>query len=113
MRLGELDLELETLGVPDTIPDKDWVVVSAPGLDTDGREPEASKYISHLGGEATAHLDTLILLKKAGLKEEFNPATLREAEVLRPGAAGRGQGRAHGPEDIDPLHHRRGRRQGL
>jgi ribonuclease R len=84
VRLGELDLELETLGVPDSIPEKDWVVVSAPGLDTDGREPEASKYISHLGGEATAHLDTLILLKKAGLKEEFNPATLREAESFAP-----------------------------
>jgi len=84
VRLGELDLELEAVGVPAAVPDGDWVVVSAPGLDEGGREPEASKYLSRIGDDGTAHLDTLILIKKAGLKEDFDPETLREADALAP-----------------------------
>ena len=82
VRLGELDLELEAEGVPATVKDGDWVVVSAPGLDEGGREPAPSRYLSRVGDEGTAHLDTLILLKKAGLKEDFDPETLREAGAL-------------------------------
>jgi ribonuclease R len=96
VRLGELDLELAIEAVPAGIPEEDWIVVTAPGLDTDGREPSASQFISHLGGTATAHLDTLILIKKAGLKEDFEPATEREAEALDPepsDADKRGEGR--------------------
>jgi ribonuclease R len=84
VRLGELDLELEVTGVPAQVKDDDWVVVSAPGLDLDGREPTASKYLSRVGDDGTAHLDTLILIKKAGLKEDFDPSTLAEAAALAP-----------------------------
>jgi ribonuclease R len=102
VRLGELELELEAKGVPDGLPLDDWIVVSAPGLDADGKEPSASEFISHLGGTDTAHLDTLILIKKAGLKEDFDPATEREAAALdaEPGEADK---RAEGREDLRGL----------
>lgn len=88
LRQGELELDLDIVGVPDTVPKGDWVIVGAPGLDLEGREPEPAKFLSHLGGADTAHLDTLILIKKAGLKEMFDPATLAEAARLpeKPGA---------------------------
>lgn len=82
VRLGELELELEVLNVPKGLADKDWIVVSPPGLDEGGQEPKASQFLSHLGGSQTAHLDTLILIKKAGLKEDFDAATEREAAAL-------------------------------
>jgi ribonuclease R len=84
VRLGELELELETAGVPRELPEGDWIVVGAPGLARDGREATPSVFISHLGGADTPHLDTLILLKKAGFKENFDPAALEEAAALRP-----------------------------
>jgi ribonuclease R len=82
LRQGELELDLDVTGVPPEIPKGDWIVASAPGLDVDGKEPEPAKFLSHLGGAGTAHLDTLILIKKAGLKEDFSPDTLAEARRL-------------------------------
>lgn len=82
LRQGELELDLDLAEVPDAVPDGDWVVATAPGLDSGGHSPNPSRFLSHLGGKDTAHLDTLILLKKAGLKEEFSPETLREADLL-------------------------------
>jgi ribonuclease R len=102
VRLGELELELEAKGVPAGLPLDDWIVVSAPGLDTDGREPSASEFVSHLGGTDTPHLDTLILIKKAGLKEDFDPATEREAAALDPEPA-EADKRAEGREDLRGL----------
>jgi ribonuclease R len=82
LQQGETELDVEVSGVPGQVPEGDWIVAAAPGLDVDGREPEPAKFLSHLGGEDTAHLDTLILIKKAGLKEEFSPDTLLEARKL-------------------------------
>jgi ribonuclease R len=82
LRQGELELDLDVEGVPEGVPQNDWIVASAPGLDDEGREPAPARFLSHLGGPDTAHLDTLILIKKAGLKEEFSPATLQEAASL-------------------------------
>ncbi len=53
-------------------------------MDLDGRTPEPASFISHLGGEGTAHLDTLILIKKHALKEDFDAATEAEARHLAP-----------------------------
>ena len=86
VRLGELDLELELapLGVDKLVKDKDWIVAGPPGLDEGGREPAPARFLSRLGGDDTPHLDTLIMIKKAALKEEFDADTLREAEALAP-----------------------------
>jgi ribonuclease R len=79
---GDLELDIALLGVPQGIPDEDWIVATSPGLDEDGKEPVPARFLSHLGGEDTAHLDTLILIKKAGLKEEYSPAAAAEAAKL-------------------------------
>ncbi len=79
---GETEVDVQMEGAPSGIPEGDWIVASAPGLDALGKEPAAARFLSHLGGEGTAHLDTLILIKKAGLKEEFSPAALAEAKRL-------------------------------
>ena len=80
VRLGELELEMDLTGVPPTVPDGNWIVVSPPGLDLDGRDPEPAKFLSHLGGMDTPHLDTLILIKKHALKEDFDASTEAEAK---------------------------------
>jgi ribonuclease R len=84
VRLGDLDLELELEpgSVASAAQPEDWVVVGAPGLDLDGREPSPSRFLSRLGGDDTPHLDTLIMVKKAALKEDFDDATLAEAEAF-------------------------------
>jgi len=81
VRLGELELGMELLpdGVDAAAKPGDWIVVGAPGLDLGGKEPTASRFLSRLGGDDTPHLDTLIMIKKAALKEDFDEATLREA----------------------------------
>ncbi len=84
VRLGDLELELEL--DPDAAPpagtaDGEWIVSSAPGLDGSGREPAPSRFLSRLGGDSTPHLDTLILVNKAGLREAFPEAALREASA--------------------------------
>ncbi|MGH7442604.1 MAG: RNB domain-containing ribonuclease, partial [bacterium] len=87
VRLGELELELELAAAagPDaSVKDGDWIVSSAPGLDEGARAPSSSRFLSRLGGDDTPHLDTLILIKKAGLKEDFDPGTLAEAGALPP-----------------------------
>ncbi|HTA16441.1 MAG TPA: ribonuclease R, partial [bacterium] len=96
VRLGELELEMELLpdGVDPAAKPGDWIVAGAPGLDQAGKEPTASRFLSRLGGDDTPHLDTLIMIKKAALKEDFDEATLREAsgfapEIPRDALAGR------------------------
>jgi ribonuclease R len=84
VRLGELELEMDCLGVPAEVPDGHWVVMSPPGLDVDGKDPAPGRFISHLGGEGTPHLDTLILIKKHALKEDFDEATVAESEAFPP-----------------------------
>jgi ribonuclease R len=90
VRLGELDLELELApeGIDPAAQPGDWVVAGAPGLDVDGREPAPSRFISRLGGDDTPHLDTLIIIKKAALKEDFDAATLKEAAGFATGIPG-------------------------
>ena len=86
VRLGELELELELASGPalTQAAEGDWIVASAPGLDEGGHEPSAARYLSRLGGDSTPHLDTLIMIKKAALKEDFDAATEREAAALSP-----------------------------
>ena len=84
VRVGELELEMDVVGVPASVLEGHWVAVSPPGLDTDGRTPDPAKFLSDVGGEGTAHLDTLILIKKHALKEEFDAATEAEARNLSP-----------------------------
>ncbi len=89
LRSGDWDIPVLVMGVGPEVPEGDYIVASPPGLDIDGKEPETARFLSHLGGEDTPHLDTLILIKKAGLREEFSPASEREAQALppNPGAA--------------------------
>ncbi len=80
--LGEVELELDVADVPPSVPVGEWIVVGAMGLPAVGGEPSTARFVSHLGGDGAPHLDTLVLIKKAGLREEFEAATLAETMAL-------------------------------
>jgi ribonuclease R len=78
-REGDLELNLPVDATPSKALEGQWIAALAPGLPgPDGRGPKAV-FQSVLGGADTPGLDTLILIKKAGLREEFPSDALREA----------------------------------
>jgi ribonuclease R len=89
-----MELELDLAPPAEKIKAGDWVVASPPGLDGQGKEPEAGRVLSCLGGDDTPNLDTIILVKRAGIPEEFSAACLAEASSFGADVpAGAAQGR--------------------
>ena len=70
VQVGGQETDFEVGSVPGDVQDNDWVVVGPPGLDEKGQPPLPCPFISKLGDDNTPNLDSLILIRKAGLKEK-------------------------------------------
>jgi ribonuclease R len=84
VRLGDVELDLPLRSFPSGGRQGDWLMAEAPPAEVQTEAEARVRPLELLGGEGKPNLDTLILIKKAGLREEFPPEVLHAASRIPP-----------------------------